>query len=271
MKKISISFLFVLSASMMLVACKGGKKDKDDLRNLPEQKPVTVSGMKQDTVEFPSGDGLMMRAVIYEIDSASPVIVMCHQARMSNYEYAEIAPKLNQMGYNCIALDQRAGGSMDAHENLTYNHAKEKNLPTEYLDAEQDIVAGVNYAYDKWHRPVILWGSSYSAGLCMKLGNTSDKVRALIAFSPGEYYEGKLSVKESVKGLNKPTFVTSTEKEAASIEKMLADVPEGVVTQFFPSMKGTHGSKALWSSDPSSEDYWIAVNEWLVIDRERKE
>lgn len=253
----------VAVCAFLFVSCNGGKKDKNELKTVPELNPVAVAGMQQDTVEFPSGDGLMMTAVIYEIDSISPVVVMCHQARMSNYEYAEIAPKLNQMGYNCLALDLRSGGTMDNHQNITFNHAKEKNLPTEYLDAEQDILAGLNYAYDRWHQPVILWGSSFSAGLCLKIGTTNDKVREIIAYSPGEYYEGKMSLKESIKGLNKPTYITSTEKEAASIEKIVADIPEGVITQYFPDMKGTHGSKALWSTDPSSGAYWESITEWL--------
>ncbi len=256
--------LFSIAFSLIgMNSCKNGDKGSK-MKDVPEQQPIVVAGMQQDTVEFESGDGLMMCAIVYEIDTTSPVIVLCHQADMSNYEYAEVAPKLNQIGFNCIALDQRAGGTMDKHENLTYNRAKEKNLPTNYLDAEQDIIAGINYAYNKWNKPVILWGSSYSAGLCLKIGNTNDQVRAIIGFSPGEYYEGKLSVKESVKGLSKPTFVTSTEKEAAPIEKMLADVPEGVVTQYFPDMKGTHGSKALWSADPANTYYWEAVSGWLV-------
>lgn len=267
--KISGKILLLAVTTLSLAACKGNK-DKEHLHeveDLPAQNPVTVNGMKQDTVMFPSGDGLMMSAVEYTIDSTSPVIVLCHQARFSNYEYAEIAPRLNSMGYNCIAIDQRCGGTMDGHENMTYKNAVDAKKGVEYLDAEQDIVAGVDYAYNKWHKPIILWGSSYSGGLVLKTAANSDKVQYALAFSPGEYYEGKLSVKESIKGLNKPTFITSTEKEAGAIEKMIADVQPGVITQYFPETKGTHGSKCLWSADPSHEYYWKAVTDWL---RERK-
>lgn len=247
------------------MGCKG-KKDKkhlNEVEDIPEQKPMVVSGMKQDSVVFPSLDAIPIRAVVYSIDSTSPIIVLCHQARMNNYEYAEIAPKLNSMGFNCIAIDQRCGGSMDDHENLTYKYAVSKNLPVEYLDAEQDIVAAVNYAHNRWQQPVILWGSSYSAGLCLKIAAENDKVKAALAFSPGEYYEGKMSLKSAIQNLNKPTFITSTEKEAGQIEKMIAEVKPGVITQFFPDTKGTHGSKALWSADPSHEYYWAAVTDWL--------
>ncbi len=251
--------------SLVLFSCKG-KSDKAHLHaveDLPEQNPIAVEGMVQDTIEFTSGDGLLMRAVIYKIDTKSPVIVLCHQARFNNYEYAEIAPKLNAMGYNCVAIDQRCGGSMDDHENVTYNNAVAKKLPVEYLDAEQDIVAAVNFTYDIFRQKVILWGSSYSGGLVLKTAAASDKVKAAIAFSPGEYYEGKLSIKESIKNLSKPAFITSTEKEAAGVEKMTTDVSEGVITQYFPETKGTHGSKCLWNADPSHEYYWKALSEWL--------
>src|SRR5262245_40220575 len=120
MKRTALSLSILISSLFMIAACKGGKKDKNELKDIPGQQPVSVTGMQQDTVEFPSGDGLMITAIVYEIDSTSPVIVLCHQARMSNYEYAEIAPKLNQMGFNCLAADLRSGGSMDAHENETF-------------------------------------------------------------------------------------------------------------------------------------------------------
>lgn len=140
--------------------------------------------MRQDTIEFPSADGLTMRAVMYSIDSTSPVIVLCHQAKMNNYEYAEIAPKLNAMGYNCLALDQRSGGAIDAHDNKTNANALAANKATSYPSSLPDIEAGVNLAYETWGQPVILWGSSYSASLCLKVAMDNEHVKAVIGFSP---------------------------------------------------------------------------------------
>ncbi|MFI5171717.1 MAG: alpha/beta hydrolase [Chitinophagales bacterium] len=257
------TLLMIPLICISVISCKGkkGKGPSESIEDIPEQKPITVSGMMQDSVMFPSLDAIPVRAVIYSIDSTSPVIVLCHQARMNNYEYAEIAPKLNKMGFNCMAVDLRSGGAMDNHQNVTYEYAVSKNLPVEFLNAEPDMIAAVNYASTRWHQPVILWGSSFSAGLALKTTAKNENVRAAVAFSPFEY-EG-LNLKSSIKELNKPTFITSTEKEAGAIEKLIADVTPGIITQYFPDTKGTHGSKALWSSDPSNEYYWTAITEWL--------
>ncbi len=260
------TLLLLILTGSLLMACKG-KKDKSDqstITDVPEQKPVAVAGMRQDTLEFPSADGLTMRAVMYSIDSTSPVIVLCHQAKMNNYEYAEIAPKLNGMGYNCLALDQRSGGAIDAHDNKTNANALAANKETTYQSAIPDIEAGVNHAFETWGQPVILWGSSYSASLCLKVATNNDRVKAVVGFSPIAKFDDGTSAAEYFKNYNtKPIFITSTEKEAGALEKAFKHLPETVLTQFYPDTKGTHGSKALWSSDPANAYYWEAVTAWL--------
>jgi len=264
MKGISI-ILFIVAGSIF-ISCNG-KKDKSNqatLTDMPEQQPITVTGMRQDTIEFPSADGLTMRAVMYSIDSTSPVIVLCHQAKMNNYEYAEIAPKLNAMGYNCLALDQRSGGAIEAHDNKTNANALAANKETTYQSSIPDIEAGVNLAFNTWGQPVILWGSSYSATLCLKVAMDNDHVKAVIGFSPIAKFDDGTSAADYFKNYHtKPIFITSTEKEAGALEKAFKHLPENVLTQFYPDTKGTHGSKALWSSDPANGYYWEAVTEWL--------
>ena len=61
----------------------------------------------QKTKTFPSKDGITITADLYEIDSASPVILLCHQAGYSRGEYIESAKRLNKFGFNCLAIDQR--------------------------------------------------------------------------------------------------------------------------------------------------------------------
>lgn len=61
-------------------------------------------------VEFPSLDSLTITAHLYQIDETSPFILLCHQARFNKFEYSGIAEKLNEMGFNCMAIDQRSGG-----------------------------------------------------------------------------------------------------------------------------------------------------------------
>lgn len=264
MKKILVYNLLVI-ASFSLSSCGGGKKEGPSNKDvpIPEMKIEQVAEMKQTEVTFPSADGLEISAILYQIDSAAPVIVLCHQAGFNKYEYAEIAPKLCKMGFTCLAIDQRSGGEMDGHENETYLRAKEKKLPTEYLNALADIIAGVNYGYALTNKPVILWGSSYSSSLALKIAAVNPNVKSVIAFSPGEYFPDKHYIGNSIKGLSKPMFVTCTEKESGAAGKLMDVTDQSKLTFFYPESKGTHGSKALWSSDPANAVYWAAVTEFL--------
>ena len=72
--------------------------------------PTSVASSSE-TVTFPSEDGLLITADIHAPygNGEAPIIVLFHQAGWSRGEYAEIAPWLNTLGYNCMAVDQRSG------------------------------------------------------------------------------------------------------------------------------------------------------------------
>ncbi|MEM9412813.1 MAG: hypothetical protein AAGA30_17000, partial [Planctomycetota bacterium] len=97
---------------------------------------------------FKASDGLELTADLYMTsdDKSKPFILLCHQAGWSRGEYREIAPKLNEMGFNCMALDQRSGGKINDVENESFGRAKAANQGTTYVDAEVDIVSAAEYA-----------------------------------------------------------------------------------------------------------------------------
>src|SRR4051812_45624084 len=103
----------------------------------------------QTTITFASRDSLMITADLYKTDDNAPFMILFHQAGYSRGEYNEIARKLNKLGYNCLAVDLRAGEEINGVKNETAARAKEKKKPTEYLDAEQDMIAAINYVHYK--------------------------------------------------------------------------------------------------------------------------
>ncbi len=217
-------------------------------------------------LQFPSLDDLGISALEYKINEESPVILLCHQARFNKAEYAYIAPLLNEKGFNCVAIDQRSGGPIEEAQNETAQRAEEAGKPTEYLDAEQDIVAAIDYVHDKYNQPVILWGSSYSSTLALYHGIENEKVSAVISFSPGNYFaEEKGSLIEMLAGFDKPLFVTSSKEEATELKDLIKEMElaENQV-QFEPEGTGYHGSKALWEGQPGGEEYWEAINAFLA-------
>lgn len=218
-------------------------------------------------VEFPSIDGLIVNGNLYEVGNDKPVILLCHQAGYNRIEYADIAPKLNELGYNCMAIDQRSGGEFAEKSNETFLRAKKDELATDYLDAQQDIEAAINYLNKKFNKKIIVWGSSYSSSLVLFESLQNENVKASISFSPGDYFGNKKqSLKVIFSELKKPFFITSSKQEA-TILSALVDVNELKENQiqFVPQSNRFHGSKALWNGQKGAEEYWIAVTEFLKL------
>lgn len=212
---------------------------------------------------FPSKDGLTITADWYPVSSNFPVILLCHQNRFSRGEYVETALRLNKLGFNCLALDQRAGFEVNGVKNETAEAARLKKKDVSFVDAEQDIVAAVDFLFEKYNRPITILGSSYSASLALKIAAENSKVSSVIVFSPGEYFEDKKYTAKHIPSLIKPIFATSALAEADFVTDLLKDVNSRIKIQYIPSSKGDHGSKVLWAESPYNHEYWIALMSFL--------
>lgn len=255
-------------AALLLFSCSSADPTtgEDSNNSTQTEAPTDTEAPVKDTleisghIEFPSQDGTLITADSYESLPGKDFILLCHQANFSRGEYVETARQLSDMGYNCLAIDQRSGNTCNKVENMTAKRAREKGLNTDYTDAEQDILAALDYIYNKSGKKVIVVGSSYSASLLLKIAKNNEKISAVAVFSPGEYLKGT-DLKKEIAGLNIPVFATSSKKEA----KEVADLLTGVVTKdiFVPTVEGEHGSKALWSSVNGHEEYWRAFKTFL--------
>lgn len=213
----------------------------------------------QQTINFSSKDGLTITADLYMVSIHRPYILLLHQAGYSRGEYREIAPRLTKLGYNCLAIDQRSGYEVNFIKNETAILAKEKGLPINYIDAQQDIEAAVDYIKSRTDLPIVIFGSSYSASLGLVVAATNLRVKAVVAFSPGEYFDQENFIRNKIARLSVPILVLSSKEECGVVSELCGDVKPNLKTFFCPSNAGSHGSKALWKSNPSSKDYWIAI------------
>ncbi|HLG33635.1 MAG TPA: hypothetical protein VI757_02040 [Bacteroidia bacterium] len=224
----------------------------------------------QKTISFPSPDGITITADLYEIDSTSPVILLCHQARYSRGEYIETAKRLNTFGFNCLAIDQRSGKECNAVTNATAEAAASKRMPGNYFDAKPDIIASVDFLFKKYNRRIILFGSSYSASLALIIAKENEKVCAAAVFSPGEYLGEANPVGKNIAGLDKPVYATSSMEEADAVTDLMKDVISQLKVQFIPKSPGNHGSKALWTTNSNNQEYWITLMAFLSKVKELK-
>lgn len=220
-----------------------------------------------ESVQFDSRDGLCVTADHYPAADATDLIVLCHRSHSNRGEHREAAPKLGALGFSCLALDQRSGMKVFGEVNETSALAKEKGLPTGYLDARQDIEAAVEYAHElNGGRPVILLGSSYSAALALLIAEGTDKVKAVAAFSPGEHLKG-VDLAREISSLDKPVWATGAKKEIGDAVDALRFVDPDLVTLFMPEVDGFHGSKTLWESVEGHEVFWESLEEFLAENR----
>ena len=220
------------------------------------------------SVTFPTTDNLTIVADLYWTgDATAPFILLFHQADYSRGEYLEIAPKLNALGYNCLAIDQRSGGATNGVINETYKAAKAAGLPTGYVDAYADLQAALTYVETTYApKRLIVWGSSYSSSLALILASEHpDEISAVLAFSPGEYFKlGGKPVSKYAKNITQPAFITSAKSEEKSWRGIADQITSEGSVFFVPQGNGRHGSSALHEKTSNSAEYWAAVEGFLA-------
>jgi dienelactone hydrolase len=227
--------------------------------------------LAQQDIQFQTSDGVTVHGDFF-VPPSDPrgTILLFHQARSNRGEYATITPDLLKAGYNVLAIDQRAGASAWNRLNLTAQGAgQETTQPGEsyYLKALADLEAALNYAAKQPTRPIILWGSGYSASLVFLLAASHpDLVGGVLAFSPAENFAAT-SVHNAAAKVKCPVFIASSPDpgEVADAKKLLDAVPAGTKTQLIPQ-HGLSGSAALRreANPRGAAEYWIAVNAFLA-------
>jgi len=244
--------LFIFSALIMLMfGCKPNNE------KVPERELIEIN----------STDSLTLKGDYYQnAGSDKPLILLFHQAGYSRGEYREIAPKLNELGFRCLAIDQRSGKEVKGITNEAFEQASEKGLSTDYVDALPDLRATIEYAQSHYKaKEVILWGSSYSAALVFILATEyPEYVKGIMAFSPGEYFQyNQRSISSYAKEVQVPVFITSSGAEADLCTPIFEAIPSDK-QYYLPDFDGYHGSKALWQANEGHEKYWKEVKAFLA-------
>lgn len=216
----------------------------------------------QQRVTFKTSDNLTVTADYYETEMLSnKVMILCHQAEYSRGEYKDIATKLIKLGYNCLAIDLRYGNEVNYTTNETATMARQTNFPRTMLDCEKDITAAIEYtqAIVKGAR-LYLWGSSFSASLCLMIAQQRSDISSVVAFSPGEFFDSNPSVKDKLSGYKKPSFVACTQSEYSYMADLFSKADQNNITFFKPERgEGMHGSKTLWWDSSTRNEYWLAL------------
>jgi dienelactone hydrolase len=214
-------------------------------------------------IRLVASDRLVVSGTFFPVASPKATVLLFHQAGSGKGEYAAIGPRLAAAGYEVLAIDQRVGGSMFG-ANATA--ARARGEPS-YVDAQKDLEAAFAWA-ERRHRKIVLWGSSYSAALVFRVAAAHPgRVAAVLAFSPGEYLDGRPAVAQSARRVDAPVFVTSasTPAEIAAARTILAAVRSPAKVQYVPKA-GVHGSSTLIAdrNPAGARAAWVAVRSFLA-------
>jgi dienelactone hydrolase len=234
----------LLFAPLFVVGCSGG--DGGGTETAGKRVEVTASDGTKVNAEFVKGGN-------------KGVVLMFHQAGSNLHEYDPIAPRIASLGWDCLKVDQRAGGDMWGHDNLT---RKQFTGETHYWDAYADMEAALAWAEDQGYKRIVAWGSSYSASLVLRLASEHESVDAVVSFSPGEYFDEKGLVAGWNSMVTAPCFFAATSEEfLAEVYAIIDTKPKAPGREkdlTVGTKDGVHGSSALRAdkNPKDAEKYW---------------
>lgn len=243
--------LVCASAGALLVGCSGGGNGAE----LPKPKGANE-------VTFRAGDGLEVFGDRYsaKLEQASTLMLLFHQAGSSADEFATIAPKLAAKGYDCLAVDLRSGGDRFGANRTAEAFEGE----ADYESAYQDMKAAVIWAKKEGYHSIILFGSSYSASLSLRLAAEEQGIAGVIAFSPGEYFTKKGIVRSWAGEVRVPTFLTGAPGELDAVQQIYEAMPIEEKRLCIPG-NGVHGASMLIPerNPKGASDVWDELTEFL--------
>ena len=222
---------------------------------------ICIHSFSQQKVYFKATDGLRITADLYLKDKTLPFILLFHQVGSSRGEYNQIATKLLHLDYNCLAIDLRSGNELNFVQNETAAYAVQHDYGHSLNDCRLDIEAAVKYVLNFNNREVILLGSSFSASLCLLEGKNNDRVNAVIALSPGEFFSPLFIVRDQLKDYSKSVFATANPDEINYVSKLLDLIPD-INKNLFKTKKSndSYGSAVLSNGSKDSQECWLQLS-----------
>lgn len=226
------------------------------------EKIIMPSEIKNITIT--SEDSLIINGQLLWNSPESISILMFHQAGSNLSEFDHAAKVFYDRGYNVLRVDLRSGGDMNNRENGTHNRALEAGLKYDFLASLPDMRASIQYFHNLSGGDIILMGSSYTAGLSLYLSTVMKHVKAVIAYSPGEYYGDDFKLAEHIADLQVPIYVTAAKHELNDVYRLMRAVKNQDHIHFYkPITDGNHGSKVLWPQQVDNQPFWDSLNEWI--------
>jgi pimeloyl-ACP methyl ester carboxylesterase len=136
-----------------------------------------------------------------------------------------------------------------------------------YPAAYNDVQGALAWAQKEGYKTIVAWGSSYSACLVLRLASERPReLKAVISFSPGEYFDDKGVVARWAHGVTVPVLAVCTSQENAVVDEILKARSAGAAARDLRSgPDAIHGSSTLRpdKNHDGAEHYWGYVEKFL--------
>lgn len=249
--------------TMLILVVSACTKPDPDAKETDKVDWGQIEEMGQGKVSFVAPDSIEIVADYYPAEGSDKVIILLHQANFSRAEYKDIAPRLVEAGYSCLAVDLRSGQFIHETPNETNVNALKAGKGTKFQDARQDIKAAIDFAKRRIKKKIVLWGSSYSATLSLMEGRDNPDVVKVVAFSPGVYFSSENTIKAAIAEYHKPVFVTCSKAEIPMVKQLTLVIPEQYLSFYEPDFTGDHGAKVLWQHNEGTDKMFEALVNFL--------
>lgn len=176
------------------------------------------------------------------LNNSPKIALLFHTAGSNRMEYETVLSLFHVAGFDTLTVDLRSGGTRWGADNMTVKRIGES---AEYAEAFPDMEAALDYAIKRKYKKIMLVGSSYSASLAIVLASMHpDKVTAVAAFSPGEYFPSKNRIKTAASKLKVPLYITSARNEMNRVEEVIIKADDNDITFYRPA-NSVHGISSL--------------------------
>lgn len=139
-------------------------------------------------IRFKTEDGIEIAGSYYPAEkNDAPAVVLLHMMPETKESWRHFAEKLNESGFQCLAIDLRGHGESQG------GPAGFKSFTdVEHMASIHDVFSAVEFFIDKGipAEKISLAGASIGANLALIFQSENPKIKASVLLSPGLNYRG---------------------------------------------------------------------------------
>jgi len=163
-----------------------------------------------ENISFNTNDGIKIAATFYKSQNPNGVgVILLHMRAKSRGDWADFAAKLNDAGFDALAIDFRGHGESGG---VSVNKFSE----SDYQKLTLDVAAAEDYLKNE-NIKITIAGGSIGANTALNYAVQNPNVKAVVLLSPGLNYKG-VRTDGTSKQITVPIFLASSSDDPQSYD-----------------------------------------------------